>query len=620
MSKYKDCSKEKLLEIIKQQDKELQEPKKYGLFWDKEKVIENVVVDCENNLPVLKRIKNKEIKTNDSEDNILIEGDNYHALNVLNYTHRNKIDVIYIDPPYNTGNKTEWKYNDKYIDKNDGYRHSKWLNMMEKRLLIAKRLIKSGGSIFISIGDDEHANLRLLCNRVFGEENFITNISRIAKTASNKGKFFAPSCDYILLYTKRSEELNDDTFNQEVNSDLYKKEDELGKYRDDIALYQSSLDSRPNQRYYIQCPDGSFVIPPGNIFPDKKEDACFVKPINNEDKVWRWSYPTYLQKKEALVFKKTKTSPLLDENGNQGKYNIYTKSYLNDRKKIGVKPRNFLIEKEFLNRKGADYIKKLGINFNYSKPKALIRYLIELSNADDKAIILDFFAGSGTTGEVVLDMNSNDHGKRKFILCTNNEVGFKEELDFIKTNNLSTEEFNKLAKSNNKKYLEFVEKNGVTTAVCYPRLEKVINGYKEVSKKAPIINGLGGNLRYFKTDFVKNTNNRDQLKINLTKQCTELFCVKENIFSLNKNKENYKIFTSNKSNKHLCIYYNFIDKDFDNFVKDISKLSGKKAVYIFSLNNKIDKKKFRGINNVSFEAIPHKILEVYEQLVKIGKK
>jgi len=110
-------------------------------MWDREKEPEQVVLDCENNLPVLKRVKGKEIKTDDGEDNILIEGDNYHALTVLNYTHKEKIDVIYIDPPYNTGNK-DFIYNDRFVDKEDGYRHSKWLNFMEKRLNIAKNLLK----------------------------------------------------------------------------------------------------------------------------------------------------------------------------------------------------------------------------------------------------------------------------------------------------------------------------------------------------------------------------------------------------------------------------------------------------------------------------------------------
>jgi len=190
MSKYKDLTKEKLLEIVEQQDKELQDPKKYGLFWDKEKVVENVVADCENNLPVLKRIGSKEIKTDDSEDNILIEGDNYHALNVLNYTHRNKIDIIYIDPPYNTGNG-DFKYNDKFIDKENGYRHSMWLNFMEKRLKLAKSLLSKTGVMFVSIDDNEQAQLRMLCAQIFGDDNFESMVwqktdSRVDKNTNAK--------------------------------------------------------------------------------------------------------------------------------------------------------------------------------------------------------------------------------------------------------------------------------------------------------------------------------------------------------------------------------------------------------------------------------------------------
>ena len=169
---YEEFSKEELIEIIKKQQQELKN-KKYGLVWDSEREPEQVVLDCANHLPILKRIKSKEIKTDDSEDNILIEGDNYHALSVLNYTHKGKIDVIYIDPPYNTGKANEWKYNDKYIDKNDNYRHSKWLNFMEKRLNLAKELLAEDGVIFISIGNDEFAQLKLLCDKIFDEKNFV---------------------------------------------------------------------------------------------------------------------------------------------------------------------------------------------------------------------------------------------------------------------------------------------------------------------------------------------------------------------------------------------------------------------------------------------------------------
>jgi adenine-specific DNA-methyltransferase len=325
---YSDLSKEELIELV---DK-LESKKKYGLVWDEERVPEKVVMDCQQKLPVLTEVSGKSITTNENEPtHILIEGDNFHSLSVLSYTHKDKIDIIYIDPPYNTGNKTEWKYNDQYVDGNDNYRHSKWLNMMGKRLELAKDLIKPGGSIFLSIGDDEVANLKLLCDKILGVNNFITVMSRIAKTASNLGKFFAPSCDYVLLYTKQAEDLNDDSFNQDVNADLYKKEDENGFYRDDIAFYQSSQkDLRPNQRYFVQCPDGSFVIPPGTTLPKYKNDGELVTQKEG-DKRWRWAVATYLQKQHLLVFKETKTSPLLDENGKQAKYNIYTKSYLNER-------------------------------------------------------------------------------------------------------------------------------------------------------------------------------------------------------------------------------------------------------------------------------------------------
>lgn len=609
---YSSLSKEELIELV---DK-LEGKKKYGLVWDEERVPEKVVLDCQQKLPVLTEVTDKSITTNENEPtHILIEGDNYHSLSVLSYTHKDKIDIIYIDPPYNTGNKTEWKYNDQYVDENDNYRHSKWLNMMGKRLELAKDLIKPGGSIFLSIGDDEVANLKLLCDKILGINNFITVMSRIAKTASNLGKFFAPSCDYVLLYTKQAEDLNDDSFNQDVNADLYKKEDENGFYRDDIAFYQSSQkDLRPNQRYFVQCPDGSFVIPPGTTLPKYKNDGELVAQKEG-DKRWRWAVETYLQKQHLLVFKETKTSPLIDENGKQAKYNVYTKSYLNERQESGVKPRNFLIEKEFLNRKGADYIKKMGIKFNYSKPKALIEYLFSLSNASKDAIVLDFFAGSGTTGEVVLDLNKKDKGNRQFIVCTNNEIGFKEEKEFKKQNNLSDEEYKKWIKEENPKYLEFAEENGVATSVCYPRVKNVIKGYKEITKAAKDIKGKGNNLRYFKTSFVSNSKNKDQLRLNITKKCTEMLCLKEGIFNLFKEAEDWKIFTY--GGKYLAVYYDFPNSSLEELKDEMNKLEGGKVLYCFTVNPLgLEEENFTDWKDIRLEPIPQKILDVYKRIFK----
>lgn len=228
-AKYQDLSKEELLQILEKKDTEL--ARKYGISWDAEKIPEKVVLDCESNLPVLERVKEKTINSplsgslensfekggfegwqpqvdgvvsaqTDQPTHILIEGDNYHALAVLNYTHKEKIDVIYIDPPYNTGNK-DFVYNDKYVDKEDGYRHSKWLNFMEKRLKLAKNLLTDKGVIFISIDDNEQSQLKLLCDLVFGEQNFISQIVWRKKYGiQNDAKFFSTSHEYLLCYAK----------------------------------------------------------------------------------------------------------------------------------------------------------------------------------------------------------------------------------------------------------------------------------------------------------------------------------------------------------------------------------------------------------------------------------
>ncbi|CAG8574485.1 3704_t:CDS:2 [Ambispora leptoticha] len=321
---------------------------------------------------------------------------------------------------------------------------------MEKRLELSKNLLKDDGVIFISIGEQELANLNLLCGKVFGHENFLTIMARISKTASNQGKYFAPSCDYIVCYAKNKKRIDTSNFYDEINEDLYTKEDENGRYRDDIALYQSGLTKRSNLRYYIQCPDGSLVIPPGSSLPPEK--------------------------KEGL--------PVLNQDGNKSKYNIYTKSYLETRKEEGIKPRNFLIDKKFLNRRGTDYLKTLGLDFPYSKPKELIIHLLEKVHLPKDAIILDFFAGSGTTGEAVLKLNQEEKSQRKFILCTNNEGQIAEE-------------------------------------VCYPRLEKIIKGYVKKNKVDENIKGAGGNLQYFQTDLIaveKLTNISDEKRHELTEK------------------------------------------------------------------------------------------------------
>lgn len=577
MVKNSELSKEELLKIVEKQEAEL-DSRKYGLLWDREKEPEQVVLDCENNLPILKRIKDKEIKTDNSDDNIFIEGDNYHSLTVLNYTHKGKIDFIYIDPPYNTGKKDEWRYNDKFIDENDSYRHAKWLNMMEKRLELSKHLLKENGVIFISIGEQEVANLNLLCGKVFRHENFLTLIARVSKTASDKGNHFAPSCDYIVCYAKDKTKIDTSNFYDEVDEELYTKEDKDGRYRDDVALYQSALDTRPNQRYFIKCPDGSFVIPPGKTMPEECKEGAKAKPIKG-DGVWRWSIDNgFKDKKHLLVFKETKNSPLLDQNGNKARYNIYTKSYLEERRDKGTKPRNFLIDKKFLNRRGSDYLKTLGLDFPYSKPKELIDHLIRIAHIPQDAIILDFFAGSGTTGEAVMDFNKEDGGKRKFILCTNNEGQIADE-------------------------------------VCLPRIKKIIKGYTKVSKNNEKIKGLGGNLQYFITDLIpveRIDNINDKQRHELTEKAGQMIAMKEDTFEEIITNEWYQIFESKDKIRNTAIYFR---ENADKFEEMVKKIKDKKTIlYIFSYGV-LDKDLFKYLGkNIKVEDIPEPILEIYKEI------
>ena len=387
----------------------------------------------------------------DNTQNLYIEGDNLQVLKLLRENYLGKVKMIYIDPPYNTGNdfvyndnfdqdKQEYVHNSGQYDE-EGYQlvanpesngryHTDWLNMIYPRLKVAKDLLSEDGVMFISIGEEELDNIIKISSDIFGASNKVSIISRVAKTASNKGTFFAPSVDFIVVFAKNISLLK--PFVGEVDESLYKKIESDGemkgkKYRDDIALYQSALDPLRgclNQRYYIEAPDGSLLLPPGISFPPQKIDGCFVAPQNRNDKVWRWSYVSYFQNKHLLVFKETKTSPLIDQDGNQAKYNIYTKSYLDERKNTGTLPRN--IWDKFINRKGADLLKKMDIPFDFSKPVELIDYILQIVALNKGDVVLDFFSGSATTAHAVLKRNADDSCNRRYIMVQLAEQTSKE--------------------------------------------------------------------------------------------------------------------------------------------------------------------------------------------------
>ena len=197
-SKYDSLSREQLIDKIQKLEKE-----QYGLVWeDKE---ENVAKRCDSELPLLKEDSSREIVCDPKLPyNIIIEGDNYHSLYALSFTHKKSIDVIYIDPPYNTGKKKEWKYNDCWVDVNDSYRHSKWLSFMSKRLVLARHLLKKTGVIFISIDDHEFSQLKLLCDKIFGENNFLGEIIWETATDNNPTQISIEH-EYVLCYARNKQ-------------------------------------------------------------------------------------------------------------------------------------------------------------------------------------------------------------------------------------------------------------------------------------------------------------------------------------------------------------------------------------------------------------------------------
>ncbi len=565
--KYKNHSREELIDEL-----ETLKKKKYGLVWDKKNSQEmlDAFVNWENvpenftpkQFPILKEVKNKEIETDKSKPtNLLIEGDNYHSLAVLNFTHQNKIDVIYIDPPYNTGNK-DFIYNDKFIDKEDPFRHSKWLSFMEKRLRLARRLLKNTGVIFISIDDHEQAQLKLLCDEIFGEDNFESMVwqktdSRVDRNTNAKQ----------INRTKRIHEYVFVIYNDKMETRLNKimrlpewknggknpDKDPRGPYEAGIISFMEGheKEDRNSEYYYtIKLPSGREIT--RHFFVLKNEFEALEK-----DK--RIYYP-----------KKGDGVPRL-------------KIFQNEEKEYYFES---MIRGFGTSSSAKDEIEQLFGDrtiFDTPKPVKLIKEIIRSASNQD-SIILDFMAGSGTTGQAVLELNKEDNGNRKFILCTNNE-----ELD------------NKGGKIKHK----------ICIDICYPRVEKVINGYK--NSKGEKVAGLGGNLKYFKTDFV-GSDSTDKNKRDLVNKSTEMICIKEDIFDLIIDSGlDYKIYRKDK--KFLGIIFE-LDAIVD-FKKEAEKHEGNFIVYCFSYTEATPEKEFKGLKNkYVLKPIPAVILRIYLEIFK----
>lgn len=479
--------------------------KKYGLVWEEHAEI--VEEEMKTKIPVFVEDADRKIVGNpDSEDyNFLLEGDNLHSLHLLEKTHAGKIDVIYIDPSYNTGSK-DFKYNDKFVDKTDSFSHSKWLSFMERRLTIARNLLSEEGVIFVSIGDDENATLKLLMDEIFGESNHLNQISVKTKQAAGasgggEDKKLKKNIEYLLVYTKISD-------TAPVMNTVYKKTEIsqlLETYRQNNVSwkYTSVIVDRGRKIYYDSTVDGD-----GNeikIF--KRENVIFksVGKLSKEENLTEKEvYEKYFDDIFVTAMPQSSIRPrVLEKIGQQNltKTSVFSIEYVpkTGRNKgrmyeqfyKGEKLRLFAWFSDVAEKENGEVFKKDiegtlwdginlnnlskegGVNFdNGKKPLDLLNRILKMYPKSDYTI-LDFFAGSGSTGHAVVQLNKEDGGNRKFILCTNNENRIAEE-------------------------------------VTYKRLSNIQSG-------------LPHNLKYFKTDFVDKTEFPDfTLEIELLNYITPL--------------------------------------------------------------------------------------------------
>ena len=536
----------------------LRESKTYGLVWEDKP--EDVEERLRNELPVLVEVKERALTDAgpDAPNHILIEGDNLEAISTLAYTHAGQIDVIYIDPPYNTlkAEKDDFTYNDKRIDATDDFPHSKWASFMFKRLKIAKSLLSYRGCIFVSISDHEFANLKLICDQIFGEKNFLGNIIWNSTKSVTNTALISVSHTYNLVYFKdinyiienRTKFRIPDTEEGFANPD----NDPRGPWKADPFQVGGW---RPNQQYSIVNPNTGVEYRPNPNCSWKNDYENFLK----------------LQADDRIVFGRT---------GNGGPQR---KRFLSEALERGRVTKTIWDDIETTTN-GTQLVKNIfgGVTaFSNAKPVSLIHRMLQLGSYFDSTV-LDFFAGSGTTLHAVMQLNAEDGGKRQCILCTNNE-------------------------------------NGICENVTYERNKRVINGYTKPNGEE-VERLHDNNLRYYRTDFVGRSRSTKNMR-RLVHLATDMLCIKENLYTEQKTfaglptfKNIYRYFEHGEQ-KMLIIYD---ERYVDEIVKMIgtAETESKIKVYVFSPSEDPWEASFETVGDkVELCALPQAIYNTYKRIL-----
>ena len=486
------------------------ENKKYGLVWerggddeDSAFETENVVVECSSGIPY--PIYRGDLSTfpERADGNLLLEGDNYVWLNLLEQTHRECFDIVYFDPPYGTGAtnaSSGFLYNDRFVKKDNVFKHSMWLDFIQKRLKLAYGLLALHGVVIISCDEHYQADLKLLCDEVFGEDNCVGVLPTIMNWKGNQSEFgFAGTHEYTIVYAKDKSScvLNELPLTEEELQEWDK--DEIGYYKQGAFLRATGIDAPRERRQWMFYPvlikDGEVSVIDeseyAQIYDDttKTFDDDYVRHLvskyeqlgyevllptidNNQYGRWRWGYEKMKNDSHEVIVKKAKGSGSA----------LYKKQRPTNGKIPTVKPKSVLYKPEYSSGNGSAQIEELlgrGA-FNNPKPLSLMEDLLYIGG-NENALVLDFFAGSGTTAHAIENLNLRDNGSRRWVLITSNEDQDEDDGN---------------------------PETGICRDITKPRLDTIITGVRPDGSKYS--DGLDSGYSYYQYGFLPRTIYKDK--------------------------------------------------------------------------------------------------------------